>query len=813
MKIVCTLFFSFSPSLAAVHLVSPKPKTTTGKVSKTMAFKSSLLLLAAVSASGERRAMPTMFPSGHVWGCYNISAGFPFCDSSLPMHSRINDLVSRLTDAEKVRMMAPDTTHHVGSCSFMDGGLPRFGVPAYLHLVEMNTAVASMCLAEDQCATQFPGPTGLGAAFNTTMWRIKGETLSDEFRALNNIRQPRGTDDHKSALIGLTGYGPNINIMRDPRWGRNSEVPSEDPFLAGEYAHHYVRGGQAGSDSRYTKVAMSLKHFTAYSVEANREGFAPEISKHDLWETFLPQYERGMNVNGGNATGVMCSYASPNGVPACANNYLLNDVLRDSFHRPDAVVGTDCGAVDHMVHNNKYAKTEIDAASDTLFGGTDLELGDQYWSPKELGGKGLLEQLLSQNRSTVQPAVDLALSRILAVRFKTGQFDDLADQPYTKIGKEVVNSTAHSKVNLDSAIQSMVLLKNNNSVLPLSMENTKKPIKLALLGPHTVSRGGLFSDYHGDQTCFDNTFNCVETVEEKFTELIGKEQGGYVSSLVVEEGVDISSTDTSRMAAALQAGYESDVVIYFCGLNHSVEHEGIDRTNVTLPGLQGELLDKILMLSNKPRVIVVLVNGGAVSLGKNVLAKSDAIVDAFYPAYRGAEAMYINLFGKSNSWGRLPYTQMKAETVYRLDMNSFNMSLAPGRTYKYLTEEPEFAFGHGLSYTTFSVSECTANNVVVKNTGARAGDAVVMLFHRPGDDVRAAVGGKHPVPLKTLIGFDKVALAPGASQLLTLTGQRYESLDESLKLVNADGVRTLYPGTHYLDFFDGVNTCTFTHKI
>ena len=781
-----------------------------------MAFKSSLLLLAAVSVSGERRAMPTNFPNGHTWGCYNISAGFPFCDSSLPMHSRINDFVSRLTDEEKVRMMAPDTKTGVNSCNFMDGGVPRLGVPPYMHLVEMNTAVASCCVGEEQCATGFPGPTGLGAAFNTTMWRVKGETMSDEFRALNNINWYRCTGsgpDYSPNQIGLTGYGPNINIMRDPRWGRNSEVPSEDPFLAGEYAHHYVRGGQAGSDSRYTKVAMSLKHFTAYSVEIDRGAFAPEISKHDLWETFLPQYERGMNVNGGNATGVMCSYAAPNGVPSCANDYLLNDVLRDSFHRPDAVVGTDCGAVDHMVHINKYAKTEIDAASDTLFGGADLELGDQYWSPKELGGKGLLEQLLSQNRSTVQPAVDLALSRILAVRFKTGQFDDLADQPYTKIGKEVVNSTAHSKVNLDSAIQSMVLLKNNNSVLPLSMENTKKPIKLALLGPHTVSRGGLFSDYHGDQTCFDNTFNCVETVEEKFTELIGKEQGGYVSSLVVEEGVDILSNDTSRMAAALKAASESDVAVYFCGLNHTIEHEGHDRTNVTLPGLQGELLDQILNLPNKPRVIVVLVNGGAVSLGKNVLAKSDAIVDAFYPAYRGAEAMYINLFGKSNSWGRLPYTQMKAETVYRLDMNSFNMSLAPGRTYKYLTEEPEFAFGHGLSYTTFSVSECTANNVVVKNTGARAGDAVVMLFHRPGDDVRAAVGGKHPVPLKTLIGFDKVALAPGASQLLTLTGQRYESLDESLKLVNADGVRTLYPGTHYLDFFDGVNTCTFTHKI
>ena len=740
-----------------------------------------------------------------------MSKDLPFCDSTLPMYSRISDLVERLTPEEMIGLISPDAKSSVSACNNMDVGAARFGIPAYMHLVEMNTNVASCCLKEGQCATTYAGPTGLAAAFNTTMWRMKGELISDEFRAMNNIGWHRcvGASDVKQALIGLTGFGPNINIMRDPRWGRNSEVPSEDPFLAGEYAHHYVRGGQTGEDMRYTKVAMSLKHFADYSVEANREGFAPNVSMHDQWETFLPQFQRGMDVDGGNATGVMCSYASPNGIPACANKYLLNDVLRGDFNRPDAVVGTDCHAITHMYENSDYAKDALEASADALHNGSDIEFGSSLWSSKTHGGGGNLDALLKTDYNNTVRALKEHVTRALAVRFKTGQFDDLADQPYTKIGAEVVNSTEHQKINLDSTLQSLVLLKNNDTTLPIKAQGAEK-ISLALVGPHVDATLDLMDDYHGDQTCADHTYNCIPTIRAVFGDSIPKDYS-FVQSVAVEKGVDVNSNTTTGIAAAVRAAALSNVTVFFGGLGHDVEHEGIDRTSVTLPGQQGELLDQILALPNKPRVVIVLINGGAVSLGADTISKADAIVEAFYPSIRGAEALYKTLFGASNAWGRMPYTIMKASTVAALDMNNFDMAKAPGRTYKYLSEEAEFEFGHGLSYTTFNVTGCTADNVVATNTGAVAGDAVVMLFHRPGDDVREAVGGKHPVPLKTLIGFDRVALGPGASATLTLTGQRYESLDESLKLVDENGVRTQYPGTHYLDYFDGVNTCTFVY--
>eukprot|EP01061_Rhynchopus_euleeides_P033064 TRINITY_DN551_c0_g1_i1.p1 TRINITY_DN551_c0_g1~~TRINITY_DN551_c0_g1_i1.p1 ORF type:complete len:627 (+),score=254.66 TRINITY_DN551_c0_g1_i1:123-1883(+) len=585
---------------------------------------------------------------------------------------------------------------------------------------------------------------------------------------------------------------------------------------------HYVRGGQDGEDPRYTKVAMSLKHYTAYSVEDDRGAFAPNISMHDLWETFLSGYERGMQQSGGNATGVMCSYASPNGVPACANDYLLNKVLRGAFGRPDAVVGTDCGAFNNMASNH-YASSETDAARLGLVGGSDLEFGDVFWTPKAFGGEGLLEEVVSQNHSTMLPVLNQAVTRVLTTRFKTGMFDDVADQPYTRIGAEAINSTEHWKANLDATLQSLVLLKNDNATLPLTAGNAGKwvpppahgRINLSLIGPHLESRLELLSNYgKWDETCFDGTYDCVWTIAEFFRAHTEREQGHFVSSLQIAKGVDLDSNDTSNIGQALLAASNSDVVVFFGGLNsQTIESEGKDRTSVTLPGLQGNLLDLILELPNNPRVVVVLINGGAISLGAPVIRSAHSIVEAFYPSIRGPEALYRTIFGESNAWGRLPYTMYTAETVAALDMKNFDMSLSPGRTYKYLTQTPEFAFGHGLSYTTFSVSQCTAGTVVAKNTGAVAGAAVVMLFARPGPDVRASVASKHPVPLKFLIGFDRVNLAPGASYTMVLSGQRYHSLDESLKLYNEDGERVWYPGTYYLDFFDGVNTCTYTYKL
>jgi len=208
--------------------------------------------------------------------------------------------LSRLTLEEKAGLLSPDSNTGVSTCNFMDHGVPRLGIPPYMHLVETNTAVASACLGPEKCSVNYPGPTGLGATFNRSLWYMKGEAMGDEIRAFNNLQWYRATGDMPKSLIGLNGYGPNLNIARDPRYGRISELPGEDPFLTGTYAVNMVRGGQGldafeAGQSKYLKMTMGLKHYALYNVEADRAAFIPNVTAHDLWETYLPQYSLGFS--------------------------------------------------------------------------------------------------------------------------------------------------------------------------------------------------------------------------------------------------------------------------------------------------------------------------------------------------------------------------------------------------------------------------------------------------------------------------------------------------------------------------------------
>ena len=468
-------------------------------------------------------------PNGHAWGCLpgNISAHLPFCDASKTIPVRLADLVGRLSLEEKIGLMCADKHTGVSSCNMMSAGCLRLGIPSYMHLVETNTAVASRCYGPNKCSTNYPGPTGLGATFNRSLWYAKGHHMGEEIRALNNLRWYRMTGDAPKSLIGLNGYGPNLNIARDPRYGRTSELPGEDPFLTGSYAVAMVRGGQGmdaygSGSSKFLKMTLGLKHYALYTVEEPRPSFIPNVTAHDLWETYLPQYRLGFSAldpdghPAGGAMGTMCSYAvsiyrhSPavlgvqqhaqqglpatssrdchgsdfalilpqgeNGVPSCANDYLLNQVIRSKagFNRSDVVVGTDCGAVNNMVHANHYASSDLDAAVKTLNGGTDMELGDQTWSSIANGGKGKLALAVAQKAVNVS-RIDESVTRILHLRMITGQFDPIESQPYTKIGEEAINSTASQQLNLEAALQSFVLLKNEESTLPM-----KKGKKLAV---------------------------------------------------------------------------------------------------------------------------------------------------------------------------------------------------------------------------------------------------------------------------------------------------------------------------------------------
>lgn len=721
-------------------------------------------------------------PYGH--SCLDAaSAKLPFCDTSLSIEKRLDDLVGRLNLTEMIGLLGPSPA--TSDCAFLDYGVPRLGIPPYLHLVETNTAVAAACIGDGKCATTFSGPTGLGASFNRTMWKTKGEVVSTEMRAFNNLGWHRGAGVPQ--YISLTGFGPNINIIRDPRFGRNSELPSEDPLLAGEYGKTYVKACQEGSDPKYLKMIAGLKHYDAYSVETNRMSFNAEITTFDLWDTYLPQYEIAFVE--GQPRAVMCSYASINGVPSCANDFILNQVMRGKWGRNETLVATDCGAINNMVNGNHYAKNTTDAVAKAIKGGTNMELGDRFFTTGYLAGavsSGMLTQgdVANSVRTALRP------------RFQTGLFDPINATTYTSLGIEDIASPEHQKVNFDAAVQSIVLLRNSGKTLPL-----KAGLRVAVVGPHSVSQAGLLSDYAGDQQCADGTDDCIPTIGDMITQV--NSQGGSGAKTQVVEGVDVSSTNTSGIAAALDAVKSSDATVLCLGIDHDIEHEGIDRTSINLPGIQEEFAEAVVKAANGKPVVLVLVNGGALGIEKlTALDGIHAIVETFYPSLRGAEGIARSLFGEYNKWGKMPITTYKSDFINECGLTDMNMPPSPkclGRTYRYYTGEPLWPFGFGLSYTDFNLTCSTSGSapnvnvscIVFNLDAARVGDEVVMVYHNVSAAIRKAAN--HPVPLKRLIDFDRKTIQPGKSATYTFALNA-----KSFELTTNNGTAATYAGEHTL---------------
>lgn len=368
----------------------------------------------------------------HWHGCLDPAAtGLPYCDVSLSIEARLDDLLSRLNITEKIAQITPDRS--IGNmCDSYTIGKPEIGLPPWHWLVETNTNVASGCPEEGHCSTTFIGPMGLGASFNRTSWRLKGSVFGTEMRAFNNIGASRFSPDRKD-FICLTGFGPNINIARDPRFGRNSELPGEDPFLSGTYAAEMVTGMQEKDSHGYPKMAAFLKHFTAYSSEKSRGHDDYAISDYDFADTYLPQYERAFTT--ANPYGVMCSYNAENGHPSCANNWLLNEKLRK--WKPDAMVTTDCGAVSNLKGTPAFAPDDVHAAAMALMNGTDLEMGENIFKN--------LDAAIKQGLAT-EARVDEAVRRSFKVHFDLGRFDPPEASDYANYGLEVVNSTDRKSV-------------------------------------------------------------------------------------------------------------------------------------------------------------------------------------------------------------------------------------------------------------------------------------------------------------------------------------------------------------------------------
>lgn len=742
-------------------------------------------LLLAVGCQSQENDPP------NYWACQNdIARSFPYCDATLSIDDRLEDLISRLTLEEKVSLISPQP--ELGStCATHTASVPRLGLPSYMWLVEVNSAVASKCFL-GKCATQFAGPLSMAASFNKTSWYWKGRVIGTEQRAFANLHNQRSIHDD-NAWIGLTGFGPNLNQPRDPRYGRTSELPGEDPILSGMYGVEMVRGMQHRDASGYPLMLAYLKHFAAYNKERGRGHDTHNISTFDLFDTYLRQFEIAMP----NATGVMCSYNGINGVPSCANGWLLNDILRKRWKRPDAHVTSDCGAIVYLMGYPAYAKDNETAASWGINNGTDVEMGTLVYTEylKEAVLRGLV----------AEETVDRSIRRGYRPLFVAGRFDDPAASEWTRLGFVHVRSPLHEQIRLEAALQGLVLLKNDNNILPLVANHGK----VAVLGPLSQTRNGLMSDYENDESCPWEGYKghgCIPTLAESIQELH--------PSAVSASGVDVDSNRTDGMQAALELAIEADVVVLCLGTTKAQEREGLDRTTTALPGLQNDFAMQVFATGTP--VVLVFVHGGQIAID-SLVEPAAAIVEAFNPNDIGGKALALTLFGKENRWGKLPYTVYPFETMESFDMFDYSMSKAPGRTYRYFSGKPIFSFGFGLSYTSFSLTKSTIESpteetivieCLVQNTGPIAGEEVVQIYHIAGNDIRETLLPVHPVPLKQLVAFDRIRVESNSTGTVRFTFDK----GDVLSLTNEGGRRVVYSGTHVLSVTNGVQD-PIEHKI
>jgi len=725
-----------------------------------------------------------------------------FCDKTKPIDERVKDYVARVPDEVKPGMMQNSAA-----------ALDALHIPPYQWGSEGLHGPLEPCVCEAdnktcKCPTSFPCPSALGGAFNVSLYRMIGEADGLEARALNNLR------NHATQNVygdGIDYWSPTINLQRDPRWGRNQEVPGEDPMLTGAYATAFVSGLQSLDDGGGAQVVACCKHFVANSLEnwqgITRHNFDAPVSAEDLAEYYLPPFRAC--VMEGHSLGIMCSYNEVNGVPSCANDWLLQQTLRESW-RFEGYVTSDCGAIrdECVVEPDGHGYTGDNCANATALSikaGTDVDCGGVY---KQGIPDAIKAGLLTQDE------VDVSFARLTTIQMRLGLFDDgKASDKYFTLGSEAIDSPAHQQLALEAAQQSIVLLKNEGQLLPLQPGQT-----LAVIGPHFNATEVLLSNYHGSR-CVDaksgpgtgNDFSCIPSV---LNSIVAANEGGATSGLM---GCSIAGTSGNDIAAAVALAKKADVVVLAMGIDQSQEAEGRDRINTTLPGEQAALVQAIAALG-KPTVMVLL-NGGTLSLGP-LKGAVPAILAASYGGEMGALALADVLFGRYNPSAKLAATWYPPDFVSQLPLTEMSLTAPPGRTHMFYSGEAEFVFGAGLSYsewalewhaappTTWPIAEHeehiapVAFRVRVRNVGSRAGRQTILVFVRSADSDEAR--GPRAMRQK-LVAFDGVApLAPGADGLISFSLQPSDVLGRAdhegkirvtrgaaFELVARDGVNEL----------------------
>lgn len=672
----------------------------------------------------------------------------PWRNPELPVGERVKDLISRLTLEEKISQMTNYSSP-----------IPRLDIAEYDWWNECLHGVA-----RGGKATVFPQAIGLAATFDEELILKIATAISDEGRAKYNAAQKLG---NTGRYMGLSYWTPNINIFRDPRWGRGQETYGEDPYLTSRIGINLVRGLQ-GNDPKYLKTAACAKHYVVHSGPENiRHEFNAAAPKKDFIETYLPAFKA--LVTEAEVEAVMCAYNRTYDVPCCGSPFLLQDILREEWGFQGHVV-SDCGALYDFYNGHDVVQTPAEAAAMALQAGVNVNCGEVYQSLKEAVDSELIKE----------EDIDRELSWLLRSRFRLGLFDPPELVPFSSLGEDIIHSEKHVQLARESAVKSMVLLKNDG-ILPLQ-KNLKN---VQIVGVHGNDAHVLYGNYNGLSP------DAVTVAEG----IVAKLNPG--TKVDFRQGVLLNRFNDNPLDWSTGAAANADVAIAVMGISNLLEgeegssiasaHKG-DRVDIRLPENQISYLKDLRSEGDVP-IILVVTGGSPVSL-VDVEDLVNAILFIWYPGEQGGHAVADILFGDANPSGRLPITFPKSVD----QLPPFDDYAMKGRTYRYMKKEPEFTFGFGLSYTTFEYSNISlsADKLIspesidvmmdVKNTGKVAGQEVVQLYIT---DTEAS----EITPICALKGFKRLSLNPGETKSVKFT-----ITSEMLELVRENGEIILEPG-------------------
>lgn len=678
----------------------------------------------------------------------------------------MNDLASRLMIAE-----LQDRLKSVGTVP----EIHRIGLPEFNYRVEAVHGLEAYSLYDKNGSltspTYFPITQGVAASFNRSVYYNMGLVIGSEAR----IWAATGGLAKSKRPIGPSVRCPVLNLIRDPRWGRSDEAASEDPFLTAEFGKYVVLGVQGGNRS-----VAEVKHFAAYDIETNatfghdgRKGFNANVTPFDWTDSYVVPFEAA--ISAARAKAYMCSYNAVNGTPSCANGKLSG--LARSQWGMSGFVESDCDAVKDLQSNFHLASTDADASAMAINNGTDLDCGYTFDGIEDAVKDGTL----------TRAAVETSFKNAMRPLFEVGLFDDQEPEGVIKEGD------IRSAMAFDAARQSLVLLKNNNSALPLAKDakialvGPLGFVKEQLVGPITIGPCVPAENPENLGGGYKEDYSCIETLNETLK-----------PSYAAPGAVNITSMDDSLIPEAIAAALQADAVIFALGAGLETVDEADDLQSIALPGIQNKLVTSVcnvLPLSTPKIAVLVMGNQYSVSEWVNSV---DAIVHAFIPSYgRKPAAVIVDaLYGDNDGrFGKLPYTLYASEYVDGLDLT--NMSFL-GRGYRYYTGDLiTYPFGHGLSYTTFSLTleeslqrsdDLVEAKIIVQNLGDTMADEVVQLYFRP---IELSQPVNTHLPMKRLFDFSRVRVAAHSSVVVVF---RF-SLD-ALSLVAKNGTRAVFPGKY-----------------